>query len=136
MKKLKLLRCPKTKRSRYGLRKKYIYPRFPCFRFCPIPKIENSEISEICLFLQILTVVINQDLKTANIWPEQKTERFRYDLQENIKISEVSEFSILLYTQNRKLGNFGKFDFASTFSSIWNPRSKNQRNTWDKRNTT
>ena len=136
MKKLKLLRCPKTKRSRYGLRKKYIYPRFPCFRFCPIPKIENSEISEICLFLQILTVVINQDLKTANIWPEQKTERFRYDLQENIKICEVSEFSILLYTQNRKLGNFGKFDFASTFSSIWNPRSKNQRNTWDKRNTT
>ena len=136
MKKLKLLRCPKTKRSRYGLRKKYIYPRFPCFRFCPIPKIENSEISEICLFLQILTVVINQDLKTAKIWPEQKTERFRYDLQENIKISEVSEFSILLYTQNWKLGNFGKFDFASTFSSIWNPRSKNQRNTWDKRNTT
>ena len=116
MKKLKLLRCPKTKRSRYGLRKKYIYPRFPCFRFCPIPKIENSEISEICLFLQILTVVINQDLKTTKIWTERKIERLRYDLKEKMKISEVSEFSILLYTHNRKLRNLGKF----YFSSIWN----------------
>ena len=134
MKKLKLLRCPKTKRSRYGLRKKYIYPRFPCFRFCPIPKIENSEISEICLFLQILTVVINQDLKTTKVWTEQKTERFRYDSKEKINISEVSEFSILLYTQNRKLGNLGKFDFTSTFSSsIWNSRSKHQKKTWDKK---
>ena len=38
--------------------------KFPCrllsFRFCPIPKIENSEISEICLLLQILTAVLIQ----------------------------------------------------------------------------
>ena len=105
-------------------------------QFCPIPKIENSEISEICLFLQILTVVINQDLKSTKIWTERKTERFRYDLKEKIKMSEVSEFSILLYTQNRKLGNLGECYFTSTFSSIWNPRSKNHKKTRDKRNIT
>ena len=105
-------------------------------QFCPIPKIENSEISEICLFLQILTVVIHQDLKSTKIWTERKIERFRYDLKEKIKMSGVSEFSILLYTQNRKLGNLGEFYFTSTFSSIWNPRSKNHKKTWDKRNIT
>ena len=39
-------------------------------------------------------------------------------LEEKKKTSEVSEFSILPYTQNRKLGNLGKFSFTSTFSSI------------------
>ena len=34
--------------------KKREFPRFPSFRFCPIPKIENSEISESFLLLQIL----------------------------------------------------------------------------------
>ena len=34
-------------------------------------------------------------------------------LEEKKKISEVSEFSILSYTQNRKLGNLGKFSFPS-----------------------
>ena len=34
------------------------FPRFPSFRFCSIPKIENSEISESVLLLQILTVVV------------------------------------------------------------------------------
>ena len=47
----------KTKRSRYDLEQKKC-PRFASFRFCPIPKIENSEISEIFLFLQILTVPV------------------------------------------------------------------------------
>ena len=55
----------------------------------------------------------------TKIWTEGKTEKFRYDLKKKIKISEVSEFSILLYTQNGKLGNLGKFYFPSTFSSIW-----------------
>ena len=34
----------KTKRSRYDLEKKRKFPRFPSFQFCPILKIENSEI--------------------------------------------------------------------------------------------
>ena len=40
---------------------------------------------------------------------ERKTERFRYDLKEKIKIFEISEFLILHYTQDGKLGNLGNF---------------------------
>ena len=47
---------------RHDLRKKWTFRRSPSFRFCPIHKIENSEICKICLFLQILAVVITQDL--------------------------------------------------------------------------
>ena len=39
----------KTKRFQYDLEQKGKFPRFPSFRFCPIPKIENLEILEICL---------------------------------------------------------------------------------------
>ena len=67
MKKLKLLRCPKTKRSRYGLRKKK-------------------------------------------------------------KISEVSEFSILPYTQNRKLGDVRNMSPLSNSDSSYNSRFKNDKN--------
>ena len=49
----------KTKRFQYDLEQKEKFPRFSGFRFCPIPKIENSEISEISLLLQILTVVVD-----------------------------------------------------------------------------
>ena len=38
--------------------KKRKLPRFPSFRLCPAPKIENSEISESVLLFQILTVVV------------------------------------------------------------------------------
>ena len=34
------------------------------------------------------------------LWTETKTESFRYDLKEKIKISEISELSILPYTQD------------------------------------
>ena len=46
----------KTKRFQYDLEQKGKFPRFPSFRFCSIPKIENSEISENSLLIQILTV--------------------------------------------------------------------------------
>ena len=45
----------------------------------------------------------------TKIWTERKAERFRYDLKGKIKISEIPEFSILLYTQYQKLGNLGNF---------------------------
>ena len=48
-------------------------------------------------------------------------------LVEKRKISEVSEFSILSYTQNRKLGNLGKFSFTSNFDSSCNLRCKNNK---------
>ena len=41
-------------------------------------------------------------------------------LEEEKKIFEISEFSILPYTQNRKLGNLGKCSFTSSFDSICN----------------
>ena len=48
-------------------------------------------------------------------------------LEEKRKISDVSEFSILTYTQNRKLGNLGKFSFSSNFDSSCNLRCKNNK---------
>ena len=48
-------------------------------------------------------------------------------LEEKIKISEVSEFSILPYTQNWKLGNLGKSYFTSNFDSWFNLRIRNAK---------
>ena len=42
------------------------------------------------------------------------------------KISEMSEFSILPYTQNRKLGSLGKCSFISNFGSC-NLRLRNDK---------
>ena len=39
-------------------KKKIKFLRFPSFRFCPKPKIKNSEISESFLLLQVLIVVV------------------------------------------------------------------------------
>ena len=50
-------------------------------------------------------------------------------LEEKNKISEVSEFSILPYTQNRILGNLGKCSFTSNFDSSCNLRCKNDKRT-------
>ena len=48
-------------------------------------------------------------------------------LEEKNKISEVSEVSILLCTQNRKLGNLGKCSFTSNFDSSCNLRCKSDK---------
>ena len=53
----------KVLRFQYDLEQKGKFLRFPSFRFCPIPKIKNLEISKMSLLLQILTVVVTQDLK-------------------------------------------------------------------------
>ena len=45
-------------------KKKKQFSRFPSSGFCPIPKIENSEISESFLLLQLLAVDETQNLKT------------------------------------------------------------------------
>ena len=49
-------------------------------------------------------------------------------LLKKVKISEVSEFSILSYTQNRKLGNLGKCSFTSNFDSSCNLRPRKDKN--------
>ena len=48
-------------------------------------------------------------------------------LEEDLKISEISEFSILGIGQNRKLGNPGKCSFTSNFDSTCNLRCKNDK---------
>ena len=46
---------------------------------------------------------------------------------EKVKISEVSEFSILPCTQNRKLGNLGQCSFTSNFDSSCNLKCKSDK---------
>ena len=50
------------------IRKKFQFPRFPSFQFCPTPKIENSEISESFISIKFLVVY--------------KTQNQKYDLKE------------------------------------------------------
>ena len=55
----------KTKRFQYDLEQNGKFPRFPSFRFCPILKIEDLEISESSHLIQILTgCVMVQEKKT------------------------------------------------------------------------
>ena len=49
-------------------------------------------------------------------------------LEEKKKISEISEFPILAYTQNRKLGNLGKCSFTSNYDSSCNLKFRNDKN--------
>ena len=48
-------------------------------------------------------------------------------LVEKVKTFEVSELSILPYTQNRKLGNLGKCCVTSNFDSSCNLRCRNDK---------
>ena len=49
-----------------------------------------------------------------------------------MKIPEISEFLILLYTQNRELGNLANFSFTSNFDSSCNQRFENNKTfNWD-----
>ena len=77
--------------------------RFPSFRFCPIPKIENSEILEISLLLQILTVVVTKVLKTTKNWTETKTESLQYVLRR--KNEHFRDFRVLGFCPITKIEN-------------------------------
>ena len=80
-----LYRKPKTRKSR----KVFFY--FNVWQFCNL-RFRNDKNE------------LRQKLKGQNMFLEEKK-----------KTSEVSEFSILPYTQNWKLGNLGKFSFTSSF---------------------
>ena len=49
-------------------------------------------------------------------------------LEEKYKIYKVSEFSVLSFTQNRKLGNPGKCSITSNFDSCCNLIFRNDKN--------
>ena len=63
------------KSLRYGFRRKK-NPTFSSFRFYPIPKIGNSEISESFVLLQVLTVMVNQELEMTKHELRQKLKGF------------------------------------------------------------
>ena len=69
----------------------------------------------------------NLDVKATNKLLRQKHEAPDVLLLENVKISEVSEFCTLPYTQNRKFRNLGKCCFTSNFDSNCNLRCKNDK---------
>ena len=52
-------------------------------------------------------------------------------LEEKKKISEVPKFSILSYTQNRKLGNLGMCSFTLNFDRSCNLSCKNDKKLTD-----
>ena len=105
-------------------------------QFCPIPKIENSEISEICLFLQILAVVINQDLKTTKIRTEWKTERFQYDLKKKKKILRFPSFRFYSTPKIKNSEILESFILLQLLVVYETQYPKTKKKTWGKRNIT
>ena len=53
-------------------KKKFEFPRFPSFWFCPILKIGNSKISESFFLLTFLVVYETQNLKTDSKMTQNK----------------------------------------------------------------
>ena len=67
----------------------------------------------------------NRTSKNYKIPKKKETRTLRCGLIRNKNTSEVSEFSILAYTQNRKLGNLGKF-YLLKFLVVY--ETQNQKN--------
>ena len=108
-------------------RKKKNFWDFWVFDFALYPRSKTRKSRKFGL-PQILTLLEIQDLKAPkNLW----IYKCRYNLEQKKKISEVSEFSILPYTQDRKLGNLRKFSFSLNFDSSFHSRFKMKMN-WDK----
>ena len=101
--------------------------RFSSFRFCPIPKIQNSEILEISLLLQILTVAVTKVLKTTKKWTETKTESLQYGLRR--KNEHFRDFRVLDFCPITKIENseISEIFFTSNFHTGCNSRFKNNK---------
>ena len=123
----------KLKRFQYDLEGKWKFSRFPSFRFYPILKIENSEITEIYLLLQILTVVVIQDLKTTKNWTETKTASSRYVIKrknEHFRVFRVFDFCSITKIEILEIL---EMLFTSNFDTGCNSRFKNDKKmNWDK----
>ena len=76
-------------------------------------KLENQ-------ILQILTIPINQDLKTTKYEPGEKQKGSDIEKIEKMKYSQIFEFLVLPFTQNQKVGNLGKFCFIWLFITLLN----------------
>ena len=76
------------------------------FSILPCTKIENSDILEVCLFFQILTIVITQDLKTTKIWTKQKTPIWIKRKKKNFRDFQVFNFDLHPTLKTRKSRKF------------------------------
>ena len=86
------------------IRKNLQFPRFPSFRFCPVPKIQNSEISESFILIKFLVVC--------------KTQNQKYDLKEKTLILQCG-----LRRKNVHFQGFKAFNFAQYLKSkTWKPQ--------------
>ena len=71
------------------------------------------------------------DLKVTKItW--NKNPKVPLWCKRTMKILDISNFSVLLYTQNWKLGYLGKFSYASNLDISCNLRFKTTIINWDK----
>ena len=86
-------------------KEKIQFPRFPSFRFCPIPKIENSEISENFILIKFLVVY--------------KTQNQKHDLKDKTLTLQCG-----LRRKNVHFRGFQVFEFAQYLKSktCWKPQ--------------
>ena len=99
-------------------------PRFPSFRFVYRSNRKLANLRNFPFFFEryILTFKILCDLFFLLFLHLKLQLLSKFEVKENFP-----RFSVLFIGPNRKLGNLGKFYFTTTFSSLWNPRSKNQK---------
>lgn len=89
-------------------------PRFLSFQFCLISKIENLEISELCLLLQILTEIVTPDIKRTRNELREKLEgsdmRYQKKKKENSRDLKVLDFALYPRKNLRNLYFNSNFD--------------------------
>ena len=100
------------------------------FKFSILSYTQNRKLGNLgkCYFTSNFDSSCNLGFRNDKNELRQKLKGQYMHLDEEKKIFEISEFSILSYTQNQKLGNLGKCSFNSNFESSCNLRFRNDKN--------
>ena len=100
------------------------------FEFSILSYIQNRKLGNLgkCYFTSNFDSSCNLGFRNDKNELRQKLKGQYMLLDEEKNIFEVSEFSILSYTQNQKLGNLEKCSFNSNFDSSCNLRFRNDKN--------
>ena len=114
-------------RNNQNLKQTKIFRDFRVSDFAQYPKSKTRISREIFFFTSNFEKSCNLDAKKTKNFMRQKLKDQDMFWLEKVKISEVSEFSILPYTQNWKLGNLGKCSFTSNVDSSCNLRCKSDK---------
>ena len=103
---------------------------FEVSEFSILPYRQNRKLGNLgkCSFTSNFDSCCNLRFRNNKNELRQKLKSQDMLLEEKKKVSEISEFSILPYTQNRKLGDLGKCSFTSDFDSCCNLRFRNDKN--------